>query len=467
MEAAARCCVSPDEVRRYSETQMAVVGPLWFEHQSAAVVVELWGLTLLTDGGDEPVARLFSVRADRIEQFIMLAGSTDEHSLVAAWRRWVRMHARKDEKWLIKDRQELMTKCSTQRAGTMGSFERDARNLKSRLNPTVNVRWVRQAQAHPPLLDGVKALHHGTTLSDALRVLRGIKLTIGLESELDYGNGFYLTSNFDAAAAWARRRDEDNAAVVTFLLEQTMFDTLRQRFLSTAESEQVLSHFRYGCHLGEYNNTAEEEADSDQEGESRTVDSDEEVDTAGGTDQEGGAGGGDAAAGGNSSRAGADSAGGTFDQEGPAAESGTEASLAAGGGGDGVGGGSGAGGDAGVGAGGGGSGAGGDAGGDAGAGGGDAGGAGDGDAGGAGGGDSGGGGGGGGDSDEDSDEAFDQWLSRQKTLWGLVCNNPSGVSSGLRPTFIRDSDQVCVRPNAAPLAKALDRSRSIVTWVRS
>ena len=132
--------MSPDEVRRYSETKLAVVGPLWVEHQSAAVVVELWGQTLLKDGGGEPVARLFSVRPDRIEQFTMLAGSTEEHSLVAAWRRWVRMHADKDAKWLARDLKALVTRCGGQSAGTVGSFDRDARYLKKWLGSSVSVR---------------------------------------------------------------------------------------------------------------------------------------------------------------------------------------------------------------------------------------------------------------------------------------------------------------------------------------
>ncbi|MBD2872135.1 S8 family serine peptidase [Paenibacillus arenilitoris] len=92
-------------------------------------------------------------------------------------------------------------------------------------------------------------LYHATNNESVDSILAGIDLTAG-RVNLDFGQGFYVTTNANQAEEWVQRKFDGNGAVMAFAVDKDVFDDYNGK---TFKNLKELSEFVYKCRNSDCN----------------------------------------------------------------------------------------------------------------------------------------------------------------------------------------------------------------------
>ena len=166
-------------------------------------------------------------------RFYKLCDTNSKWAVLRAWRVWIELC--NQASWL--DAATDIIKVAEKLMVNVGRF---ADNMY--------IRWTwLHACVAPIVHDGLFALHHGTTLAAATRIVRmgiDLKANIAAAYDLDFGPGFYMTNSFEAAASWAVRRDDQNCAVLTFFVTYSLYKEICHEKLDNESFMHVVSAYR-------------------------------------------------------------------------------------------------------------------------------------------------------------------------------------------------------------------------------
>lgn len=83
--------------------------------------------------------------------------------------------------------------------------------------------------------DGNIVLYHATSVEGAASIRKNGVDLLHVNRDMDFGRGFYTTTDFEQAKAWAAKR-HNGGAIVTFEISPDELNQLNNKFFATTDS---------------------------------------------------------------------------------------------------------------------------------------------------------------------------------------------------------------------------------------